>query len=58
MTRNDYVLIAGACRSAASSMDSKVAKQVVHFTATVIADALAEDNPEFDRSRFLAACAA
>lgn len=55
MSRKDYELIARAFASAGSSMDSRVANQVVLFAATVVADALATDNPRFDRDRFLKA---
>ncbi len=56
MSRKDYELIAAAFVSAAASMDSRTAKQVVYFTASVTADRLCSTNPRFDRARFLLAC--
>lgn len=53
MTRKDYILIAAALKQAYDHMpDSCVHNMYVDY----IADALAQDNPRFDRARFLAAC--
>ena len=59
MTRKDYVAIAGAFQGAHTSLR-------VHFPVASfqgwrvaidhVADALAKDNPRFDRARFLQAC--
>jgi len=56
MSRKDYELLAKSFASAGASMDSRVARQVVIFAASVTADNLADENPRFDRERFLAAC--
>ncbi len=48
MTRKDYVLIAAALNSCANGADKKT-------VAYQLADALAQDNPRFDRARFLKA---
>ncbi len=48
MTRKDYVLIAAALNSCAQGAD----KSTVVYQ---LADALARDNPRFDRERFLKA---
>lgn len=45
MTRKDYVLIAAALREA----------RTVAEAARLLADQLAQDNPRFDRERFLKA---
>lgn len=56
MTRKDYELIATAVRD--SAMDRPTYSQQVQrrFTAMRLADALASQNPRFNRERFLAAC--
>ena len=58
MTRKDYELIAAATRDALHSARpwSEDKEEGIRLTARSIADALAADNPRFDRSRFLAAC--
>jgi hypothetical protein len=51
MTRKDYQLIAGVLK------DSQVRNQTATLALTVrLADALALENPRFDRARFLTAC--
>lgn len=61
MTRKDYVLIAAALHDSLQfggediDMDTACAHQHANCTRAV-ADALAQDNPRFDRARFLAAC--
>lgn len=60
MTRKDYQLIAGAFRRARDYNDS-AAKSAGHQVGTadaaiMLASALQEDNPRFDRERFLKAC--
>jgi hypothetical protein len=55
MTRKDYILIAAAIKGARAQFP----KQTLHgsrLVAEYIADALAHDNPRFDRARFLTAC--
>jgi hypothetical protein len=49
MTRKDYIMIAEVF---ARSAGDDLAK----FLASNLADKLAEDNPRFDRARFLDAC--
>ena len=58
MTRKDYELIAGAVRDALHSARpwSEDKEDGIRLAVRSIADALAADNPRFDRSRFLAAC--
>jgi hypothetical protein len=53
MTRKDYRLIAEALRRSPYRKDS-----FFQWEATVgsIADAMAKDNPRFDRRKFLEAC--
>ena len=50
MTRKDYVLIAQTIN------DSWVKSSSVHVLVLALTDALAQDNPRFDRERFLKAC--
>lgn len=60
MTKKDYELIASAIKQqwvATVKACGKGERSIqVHHTASRIADALAQDNPSFDRNRFLAAC--
>jgi len=53
MTRKDYELIAKAIRCASAAPGYAARNS---FAAFAIADALASDNPRFDRERFLKAC--
>lgn len=53
MTRKDYVVIAEAIRKASQAPGYAERNA---FVAHAIADALAADNPRFDRARFLSAC--
>lgn len=58
MTRKDYVMIAEAIRDAASpasGADGPRAQTALRI-ADYIADGLYNDNPRFDRKRFMAAC--
>lgn len=55
MTRKDYVLIADALKHAAAC-DPGTEGGGIYRAAVCIADALAADNPRFDRARFLQAC--
>lgn len=60
MTRKDYIAIAAAiqrARSASNYRETQEAMLEMHTgCAHSIADALALDNPRFDRERFLKAC--
>ncbi len=64
MTRKDYIILADALRrtdwreiTATIGARGGLAPLITQGTvAGLIADALAADNPRFDRSRFLAAC--
>lgn len=49
MTRKDYILIAAALARLADSADKASCAQALTY-------ALANDNPRFDRERFLKAC--
>lgn len=64
MTRRDYVRIAAALRGARPFGQTvsgarfgmhPAARQQWHADTDALADALAADNPRFDRARFLAA---
>lgn len=61
MTRKDYVLIAEALKHARDQIPA-TGEHVAHellgnsSSARSIANALADDNPRFDRARFLQAC--
>ena len=56
MTRKDYVLIAAALAKAKPARWHDGAQTAQHCAdCTYIADALAQDNPRFDRERFLKA---
>ena len=71
MTRKDYVMIAAAIRELLMDIDrdgnnailSDHSSHVIagermgaHRVALRVADALANDNPRFDRAQFLKAC--
>lgn len=56
MTRKDYELIARAIAGSAMSIPTDAQIVQRRFTATMVADALASDNPRFDREKFLKAC--
>lgn len=53
MTRKHYVMLAGALRRARERDD--VAQGTVDAVAVEIASTLGDDNPRFDRARFLRA---
>jgi hypothetical protein len=61
MTRKDYIILAAALAAARSSVDAlgytadraQQRRAGVDDAAEAIADRLAEDNPRFDRNRFL-----
>lgn len=54
MTRKDYELIAATIRRTTGEGPSPTVVQTI--VSRAFADALAADNPRFDRARFLAAC--
>lgn len=65
MTRKDYILIASAIWASANRMPVSLTDQhhnnvldaAIRSVAESVADTLADDNPRFDRERFLeAAC--
>ena len=57
MTKKDYVRIAAAlARSKDAFRGSDGMRVQWQEDVSVIADALADDNPKFDRARFLKAC--
>jgi hypothetical protein len=56
MSRKDYVALAAAIRDEYRLWDGETSgSDAVENVAKNIADALAGDNPNFDRERFLAA---
>jgi len=59
MTRKDYIRIAAALKAARNQFHPDDFQKVYagwYSTVTFLADALAQDNPKFDRTRFVAAC--
>lgn len=57
MTRKDYVLIAAALNGACPDTRRLVREyNGWHVAVCALANALAADNPAFDRARFLKAC--
>jgi capsule polysaccharide export protein KpsE/RkpR len=57
MTRKDYQLIAEVIREQGADLVYQNSEKARHdLTAHALADALALDNPRFDRARFLTAC--
>lgn len=56
MSRKDYVLLANALKSATPLMrDGDEAHRAWFNTVERVAQALQNDNPRFDRSRFISA---
>lgn len=56
MTRKDYVLIAAALKQAhLNAIENGVNTQPLQDVAGLLCARLAQDNPRFDRARFLAA---
>jgi hypothetical protein len=56
MTRKDYIAIASALSQARKYCETQNQQRGVERSALCLSDALAQDNPLFDRDRFLAAC--
>lgn len=57
MTRKDYILLVDALREAHPHMvHQSEEREQWQVDCESIADALARDNPRFDRARFLTAC--
>lgn len=57
MTRKDYVMLAAALHRALPDRFSEEPARVQFVTdCTNVATALANDNPRFDKARFLKAC--
>jgi len=57
MTRKDYELIARALKiSGLNWEDGATPETVIREVAGQLAYTLAQDNPRFDRARFLTAC--
>lgn len=62
MTRKDYVAIAAALKRVRDSQwepwNPNLFSRICDEHAYTVADALAADNPRFDRTRFIEACGA
>ena len=56
MTKKDYIRIATAIKSGTPIPGAATAASVHYQVAHAMADTLEQENPHFDRSRFLAAC--
>jgi hypothetical protein len=56
MTRKDYILIAGALRTVRQANSTVAHGLAIDDAALHLATRLANDNPRFDRARFLKAC--
>lgn len=57
MTRKDYIALADTILAAKrATPDTDATILGIDIATRSIADALAADNPRFDRARFLAAC--
>lgn len=61
MTRKDYIALAGAIKAArlpatVEGVYPAPFNDGISSAAEQIADTLAQDNPRFDRARFLKAC--
>lgn len=58
MTRKDYIKLAAAIKKARQDiMFYDNAQAAIESVVTGLADALGDDNPRFDRERFVKACA-
>lgn len=56
MTRKHYVGIANALREVMEVSDHELEEETVRWVALRLSAFLAEDNPRFDRDKFLKAC--
>lgn len=56
MTRKDYILISDALRTVRQANSTTAHGLAIDDAALHLATRLANDNPRFDRARFLAAC--
>ena len=57
MTRKDYVLIAEAIKAATEAMPKDyLQRNGAYLAANEISHRLQQDNPRFERKRFLEAC--
>ena len=59
MTRKDYKLIAGVLNNAIKNwegFDQERPEEVVSMIAKTLSSQLIQDNPRFDRAKFLDAC--
>ena len=56
MSRKDYVAIAEAIARLRDNYTDPTVRSSFALVALELADALAADNPRFDRDRFLVAC--
>jgi hypothetical protein len=56
MSKKDYILMAAAMVRAARLCETDSQRRGVSRAAAALSEALASDNPRFDRARFLAAC--
>lgn len=56
MTRKDYVAIAAGIRAEVEAGPNKNGSTALQRVAERIAEVMAQDNPRFDRARFLKAC--
>lgn len=55
MSRKDYIAIAAAIKKSQQHPGFEGDEQDLYIVASNVADALADDNPNFNRERFLAA---
>ena len=57
MTRKDYILIAKAFRQAQEdNYGDSSANAGIEYASDLLADALAKENPRFDKDKFIKAC--
>jgi hypothetical protein len=56
MTRKDYQLIADAINLSKWSSGNDIHLETIRTVAQDLATKLAQENPRFDRARFLTAC--
>lgn len=56
MTRKDYIIIARALQGAYPVPENSTPIQAWRGAVGAIADAIAKDNPRFDKDKFLLAC--